>query len=173
MRTQCKKNTQPKETQEDGFYTNPKANKTIHHKITQPTSIREYGFYTNLNDATRPNIMNSLNQPQSESMDSTRILAFTKQKQRSNKNHNRCKITQPNTTSGVRMQHASQCNIKCKSGLIDIQIDHPSPRPTLCQENLRKQGGMQNEAKSPNFGNILNLKPIWPLGAKTQKFKNK
>ncbi len=56
---------------------NPKANKIIHHEITQPASIREYGFYMNPNDVTRPNIMNSLNRPQSKSMDSTQKLAFT------------------------------------------------------------------------------------------------
>ena len=56
---------------------------TKHHELTQPASIREYGFYTNPNDATRPNIMDSLNQPQSRSTDSTRLLVSTKQKERS------------------------------------------------------------------------------------------
>ena len=79
-------NTQLKTTQEDGFYMNPKANKTIHHEITQPTSIGEYGFYTNPNDVTRPKVMDSLHQPQFESVDSTWILVSMKQKQRSKRN---------------------------------------------------------------------------------------
>ena len=83
----AKKTPNWKQHGKDGFYTNPKANKTIHHKITQPASIREYGFYMNPNDATRPKVMYLVNRPQSKSMDSTWIQAFTKQKQRSNRNH--------------------------------------------------------------------------------------
>ena len=82
----AKKTPNWKQHWKDGFYMNPKANKTIHHEITQPTSIREYGFYTNPNDVTRPKVMNSLYRPQSESVDSTRILVSTKQKPRSKRN---------------------------------------------------------------------------------------
>ena len=90
----------------------PKPTKTIHHEITQPTSIREYRFYTNPNDVTRPKVMNLLHRPQSESVDSIRILVSTKQKQRSKRNQiTGTEITQPNTRSGVRERHASQCNI--------------------------------------------------------------
>ena len=89
-----------------------KPTKTIHHEITQPTSIREYGFYTNPNDVTRPKVMNSLYRPQSESVDSTRILVSTKQKPRSKRNQitgNRNHSTEHK--SGVWERHASQCNI--------------------------------------------------------------
>ena len=99
---------------EDGFYTNPKANKTIHHEITQPTSIREYGFYTNPNDVVRPKVMNSLYRPQSESVDSTRILVSTKQKPRSKRNQltgNRTHSTEHKVGSTgvtrIPMQHTS------------------------------------------------------------------
>ena len=115
-----------------------KPTNTIHHEITQSISIREYGFYTNANDVTRPKVMNSLHRPQSESVDSTRILVSTNKSTGPKETNNRHKITQPNTKSGVRVQHASQCNKICKSGRTDIQTDHPSPRPTLCQENPRK-----------------------------------
>ena len=38
---------------------------------------------------------------------------------------------------------------KCNKGLIDIQKDTLGPRPNSCQEGLRKQGGTQNEVKTP------------------------
>ena len=149
-----------------------KPTNTIHHEITRPTSIREYGFYTNPNDVIRPKVMNSLHRPQSESVDSTRILVSTKQKQRSKRNQQQAtEITQSNTKSGVWERHASQCNKTCKSGLTDIQTDHPSPQLTLCQENPRKQGGTQNEVKTPNFEKLSKLKPILPLGLKTPKIQ--
>ena len=147
-----------------------KPTNTIHHEITQLTSIREYGFHTNPNDVTREKVMDSLHRPQSESVDSTRILEYTKPKQRSKRNHNnRYKNTQPNTKSGVRERHASQCNKTCKSGLTDIQTDHPSPQLTLCQENPRKQGGTQNEVKISNFEKTFEIKTHLTFGPKNPK----
>ena len=103
-------------------------NKTIHHEITQPTSIWEYGFYTNPNYVTRPKVMNSLYQPQSESVDSTQILVSMKQKQRSKRNQ-----TTGNNSLNQTQSREYGCNTHpnakktCKSGLTDIQMDHPSP----------------------------------------------
>lgn len=48
MRTQCKDNTQLKETQEGKILHKSQSQiKTIHHEITQPASIWEHGFYMN------------------------------------------------------------------------------------------------------------------------------
>ena len=83
--------------------------------------------------------MNSLYRPQSESVDSTRILVSTKQKQKSKINQ----ITGIKSLNRTQSQEYGcdthpKAAYKCNSGLTNIQIDHPSPRLTLCQENLRK-----------------------------------
>ena len=84
---------------------------------------------------------------------------------RSNKSLNR------KPKSRGQMQHASQCNKRCKSGLTGIQMDHPGSRTTKCQENPRKLGGMQNEVKTPNFEKLTKRKLIWPLGLQTPKIQ--
>ena len=116
---------------EDGFYTNPKANKTIHHEITQPTSIREYGFYMNPNDVKRPNVMDSLHWPQYESMDSTRILVSMKQKPRSkrnqitgNKNHSTEHKVGSTGATCIPIQHTSAIVVWLISKRI-IQVHNP------------------------------------------------
>ena len=50
-------------------------------------------------------------------------------------------------------------------------MDDPSPQPTMCQENLRKQGDTQNELKTPQNLETSKLKPIWSLGTKVSKIQ--
>ena len=108
-----------------------KLTNTIHHGNTQPASIRENGFYTNPNDVVRPKVMNSLYRPQSESVDSTRILVSTKQKPRSkrnqitgNRNHSTEHKVGSTGTTRISMQHKHAKVVRLISKRI-IQVHDP------------------------------------------------
>ena len=170
MRTQAKYHSTKNKLERTDSTWIPRNNKTIHHEITQLTSTQEYGFYTNPNDATRPNVMNSLHRPQSESVDSTRILISTKSKPRSKRNQqqvsNHSTGHKVGSTGATRipMQHKYAKVVWLISKRI-IQVHDPH-----CAKKTREiQGDTENKVKTPNFGKLSKLKPIWPLGLKTPK----
>ena len=148
----------------------PKPTNTIHHEITQSTSIREYGFYTNPNDVTSPKVMNSLHWPQSESVDSTRILVSTKQKPRSKRNQitgNRNHSTEHKVRSTGVTRIPMQQNMKKWS---DWYPNGSSKSTThIVPRKLEKIGWHAKWGKNPKFWKTYKIKTHLTFGHKNPK----